>query len=79
MKLTLNPEYQLYEKGGKPFCDSLQVAESFDKSHDNVLRDIRNVISDAGDDFNLLNFEEIKYKDLTFAPRKPSKNHARKQ
>ena len=30
-KLILNPEYGLYEKNGQPFCDSLQVAETFKK------------------------------------------------
>jgi len=29
MKLILNPEFNLYEKDGKAFCDSLQVAETF--------------------------------------------------
>jgi Rha family phage regulatory protein len=27
----------LFERGGKTFCDSLQVAETFEKRHDNVL------------------------------------------
>lgn len=28
MKLILNPEYGLYERGGQAFCDSLQIAEA---------------------------------------------------
>ena len=59
-KLILNPEYQLYERNGKPFCDSLQVAEAFEKRHDNVLRDIRNL--DCSKDFRRVNFEESSYK-----------------
>ena len=62
MKLIINPEYNLYERSGKAFCDSLQIAESFGKAHDNVLRDIRNTIVEAGGNFSLLNFEESKYK-----------------
>jgi Rha family phage regulatory protein len=40
LKLTLNPEYQLYERGGTIFCDSLQIAETFEKRHADVLRDV---------------------------------------
>lgn len=61
MKLILNPEYGLYEKDDKIFCDSLQIAETFERQHDNVLRDIRNL--DCSDNFSLLNFEESNYKD----------------
>jgi Rha family phage regulatory protein len=61
--LVLNPELHLYEKNGAAFCDSLQVAETFRKRHDNVLQDIRRTMDDAGDGFNLLNFQEVKYKD----------------
>lgn len=43
MKLILNPEYGLYEKGGQAFCDSLQIAEAFEKKHYNV------IISISGD------------------------------
>jgi len=63
MKLLLNPEYSLYEKDGKAFCDSLQVAETFEKRHDHVLRDIRNVIADIEEDFSLPNFGESNYKE----------------
>lgn len=63
MKLILHPEFSLYERNGQPYCDSLQVAETFSKSHDNILRGIRNTMAAGDEDFNLLNFEEIKYKD----------------
>lgn len=60
-KLILNPEYHLYEKEGKPFCDSLMVAETFGKEHKNVTRDIENL--DCSSHFNTLNFERINYRD----------------
>lgn len=60
MKLVLNPEYGLYEKGGQAFCDSLQIAETFEKRHDNVLQDIGNL--DCSKQFWLLNFQESDYK-----------------
>jgi Rha family phage regulatory protein len=56
---VLHPDYQLYERGGKPFCSSLQVAETFDKRHDNVLRDIGCL--DCSTEFRFLNFEESYY------------------
>jgi Rha family phage regulatory protein len=59
--MALHPEYQLYERKSRPYCSSLQVAESFGKRHDNVLRDIENL--DCSAEFRLLNFEEIKHKD----------------
>jgi Rha family phage regulatory protein len=59
MKLILNPEHKLYEKGGKAFCDSLQVAQTFGKRHDNVLRDIGEAACSEG--FRHLNFEESTY------------------
>lgn len=60
MKLLLNPEYGLHEKGGQVFCDSLQIAETFEKEHKNVLRDIESVLDN--DDFSRLNFEPSEYK-----------------
>ena len=41
--------------------DSRYVAQLFEKRHDNVIADIENL--DCSDDFNRLNFQEIKYKD----------------
>ena len=59
-KLVLNPEFNLYEKDGKPFCTSRQVAETFEKEHKNVLRDIE--VLDCSPEFNRLNFEPISYR-----------------
>ena len=60
-KLILHPDFNLYERNGRAFCSSLQVAEEFGKRHDNVLRDIENL--DCSKEFNALNFECVKYKD----------------
>lgn len=43
------------------WANSLIVAQTFGKRHDNVLADIRNL--DCSEKFNLLNFQEITYKD----------------
>ncbi len=59
-KLILNPEYGLYEKHGQPFCDSLQVAETFGKRHADVLRDIENL--ECSDEFRERNFALSSYK-----------------
>jgi len=61
-KLIINPEYNLYEKDGQPFCSSRQVAETFEKRHDSVLRDIQNM--DCSDSFRLHNFVESSYKNM---------------
>ena len=60
--LITHPDYHLYERKGEPFCSSIQVAETFGKRHDNVLRDIRATIEACPPDFGLLNFEESSYK-----------------
>ena len=39
-------------------CSSLQVAKHFGKAHDNVLRDIRNLIEDAPEEWVSRNFED---------------------
>ena len=57
--LVLHPTFELYERKEKAFCSSLQVAEEFDKRHDNVLADIRNL--DCPEEFRLLNFQESYY------------------
>lgn len=65
MKLIKNPEYELYEKNNQIFCDSLQIAETFQKRHDNVLRDIYKITepkSGLSEKFRQLNFEESSYK-----------------
>jgi len=59
-KLMLNPEFNLYERSGQAFCSSRQVAEEFEKRHDNVLQDLRNL--DCSNRFRLLNFQESTYK-----------------
>ena len=61
MKAILNPNYGLYRKDDKAFCDSLQVAETFRKKHYNVVRDIENL--SCSQEFNTLNFEGINYRD----------------
>lgn len=58
-KLVLNPEYELYEQSGKPFCTSRQVAGTFGKTHDKVLRDVREL--DCSEGFRLSNFGESTY------------------
>ena len=49
-------------KKDKIFCKSNLVAEIFDKRHDNILRDIRELIENCSKEFSLLNFEESTYK-----------------
>ncbi|EPD9804429.1 Rha family transcriptional regulator, partial [Campylobacter coli] len=49
-------------KGNQIFCTSLDVAKVFGKRHDNVLRDIENILNDLreiGDLQCKLNFEEV--------------------
>lgn len=58
--LVANPEYGLYEKEGRAFCSSRQIADTFNKRHDIVLRDIRDL--DCSISFRLHNFEESSYK-----------------
>lgn len=53
---VIHPEYQLYQKGDRVFCTSRQVAEAFEKRHDNVLADIRKL--HCSENFRLLNFQE---------------------
>ena len=55
MALALNPNYELYEKRGRSFCSSRQVAETFRKGHRNVLRDIQTL--GCSEEFSQLNFE----------------------
>jgi len=59
-KLQLHQEYKLYEKSGKIFCDSLQVAESFRKRHDNIIRDIEKSL-EIFSEIGALNFEEANF------------------
>lgn len=52
----------VFERDGRVFANSRNVAEYFGKRHDNVMRDIRNLIADAGQ-WGVLNFEETPYVD----------------
>jgi Rha family phage regulatory protein len=58
-KLMPHPVYDLYERSGKPYCSTLQVAETFEKRHDDVLKSIRNL--DCSNVFRLRNFAESSY------------------
>lgn len=62
MKVILNPDYGLYEREGKPFCDSLQIAKTFEKEHYNVLKDIENL--DCSNNFRAVNFYCSSYRSL---------------
>ena len=57
------PVVQVELRNGKAVVTSLQVAEAFGKQHDNVVRDIRNLLE--SDDFTRLNFEASSYTDST--------------
>lgn len=53
------------DKTDEVLVDSRYVAEAFEKRHDAVLRDIRNILdteSEKVKEFNLHNFVEVKYK-----------------
>jgi len=67
MKLVLNSEFNLYEKEGQAFCDSLQIAETFEKRHDRILRAIEDSLSlfiKIGDpNFGETNFFKSTYND----------------
>ncbi|EGP7776587.1 Rha family transcriptional regulator, partial [Campylobacter coli] len=61
-KVLINKqEVQFGTKGNQIFCTSLDVAKVFGKRHDNVLRDIENILNDLreiGTSQDLLNFGE---------------------
>lgn len=63
----MNIEISLKEINGKevPAVTSQQVADSFGKRHDNVLRDIRETIAKCSESFTALNFEFSEYADST--------------
>lgn len=66
-KLILNPEYRLYERNGKAFCSSRQVAVEFGKRHADVLRAIEKITdstSGVSADFNERNFALVTYTDV---------------
>ena len=67
-KLILNPEYRLYERDGKAFCSSRQVAEEFERQHGHILRlidEITQSTSGVSEEFRRLNFEESYYRDAS--------------
>ena len=49
-------------KKDRIFCKSNLVAELFEKRHDNILRDIRELLETCSKEFSFLNFEESTYK-----------------
>ncbi|MEK4707049.1 phage regulatory protein [Bacillus mycoides] len=51
----------VFESNGEVVTDSLMIAEVFDKTHDNVLKDIRKQMGYAGREFSLVNFHERTY------------------
>jgi len=65
-KLTLNPEFNLYERKGQAFCSSRQIADEFGRLHKHVLDTITNLTqptSGLSEEFRILNFRESNYKD----------------
>lgn len=56
---ALSPTVSLVN--GRPATTSLEVAKFFGKRHDNVVRDIRNVIANSPESFHDLNFEEMSH------------------
>ena len=51
----------VFIENGQAVTDSLTVAEVFEKNHDKVMRDIRNL--NCSQEFNIANFVEIEYVD----------------
>jgi len=62
-KLILHQEFQMfYRQDGIAFCDSLQIAETFEKQHGHVLRDIEKITQSkfgASEKINKAKLEEI--------------------
>lgn len=50
----------VFIENNRPVTDSITVAETFGKRHDNVLQDIKNL--ECSSEFSLLNFQESTYK-----------------
>lgn len=48
---------------GRIVCNSREIAANFGKQHKNVLRDIDELRSRVGDEFDRLNFEPVEYVD----------------
>lgn len=60
-KPTYNSGIMLYDADGTAMCSSRQVAELFEKEHNHVMRDIREL--DCSEEFRLSNFGQIFEKD----------------
>lgn len=61
---------ELVVEHDKPMASSLQVAKHFGKAHDNVLRDIRNLLRNLPEDWHSRNFEDTNIsKNLSHAMR----------
>lgn len=54
---------KVMELNGKPVTTSLDVAESFERRHDNVLKDIRKIEARASKKFSRLHLEGVEYVD----------------
>ena len=66
MALIMHPEFQLYEHKNQIYCSSIQIAETFDKRHDHVLRKIETInLPQNGDvaKFHSDNFQRSHYID----------------
>lgn len=48
---------------GQVYATSLDVAEHFHKSHDNVLKAVRRTLNDCSEEFNGVNFDAVNYQD----------------
>lgn len=51
----------VFVDSGRPVTDSLTVATTFGKRHDNVMRDIQNILGSVDSKWGALNFEETPY------------------
>ena len=56
------PEVVVHNRGGVPMASSVDMAEYFEKRHDNILQGIDNLKLEQG--FRALNFQETNYPDL---------------
>lgn len=56
------PKQLVINKKDVALATSKQVSETFDKRHDNILRDLQIIKERCSDEFWLLNFEESNYK-----------------
>lgn len=59
----LSPSVSL--QNGRPATTSLEVAKYFGKRHDNIIRDIKQILDNCPKEFTALNFEVSKYIDET--------------